>query len=218
MSADSLKIQNCSQASYCYTKYYNDGQNIIYELGCDENLVCQANGCTISGLTRTCCCNSENSCITNGASDPIEYSFPADFKFGVATSSYQIEGAYKAEKKGPSIWDIYTHKPNKIRNNDTGDIACDSYNNYQRDVDMLKELGVKEYRFSISWPRIFPDGTNATVNEDGVEYYNNLINALLDAKIDPIVTMFHWDLPQYLQDMGGFLDSSVADRFGAYAD
>ncbi|XP_057626305.1 lactase/phlorizin hydrolase-like [Chionomys nivalis] len=145
--------------------------------------------------------------------------FRDDFLWGVSSSAYQIEGGWDADGKGPSIWDNFTHSPgNTVKDNATADIACDSYNKLDDDLNILRALKVKAYRFSISWPRIFPTGTNSSVNEHGVGYYNRLIDGLLQSNIFPMVTLFHWDLPQALQDIGGWENSSLIDLFNSYAD
>lgn len=145
--------------------------------------------------------------------------FRDDFLWGVSSSAYQIEGGWDADGKGPSIWDNFTHSPgNTVKDNATADIACDSYNKLNEDLSILRALKVKAYRFSISWPRIFPTGTNSSVNEQGVDYYNRLIDGLLQSNIFPMVTLFHWDLPQALQDIGGWENSSLIDLFNSYAD
>ncbi|XP_077992294.1 cytosolic beta-glucosidase-like [Glandiceps talaboti] len=147
--------------------------------------------------------------------------FPSDFLWGVATSAHQIEGSgnvYSISGKGPSIWDTFSRQPGAISNGDNADIACDSYNKWKEDVELLKLLGVKFYRFSLSWSRIMPDGTMATINEAGIKYYNNLINALREAGIIPMVTLYHWDLPQPLHDRyGGWADEAVIRDFNTYA-
>nr|XP_006817621.1 PREDICTED: lactase-phlorizin hydrolase-like [Saccoglossus kowalevskii] len=147
--------------------------------------------------------------------------FPEDFLWGVATSSYQIEGSgdvHGFSGKGDSIWDTFTHRPGNVYNNENGDIACDSYNKWHEDIEMLEYLGVQVYRFSISWPRIMPDGTLSVVNEAGIAYYNRLINALLEAGITPVVTLYHWDLPQALHDKyGGWMDEQIIRDFNSYA-
>ncbi|XP_035826095.1 lactase-phlorizin hydrolase [Aplysia californica] len=124
--------------------------------------------------------------------------FPRDFMWGVATASYQVEGGWDADGKGPSIWDTFAHN-NRLDNGDTGDVACDSYHLYMEDVRMLKQLGVNFYRFSIAWTRVMADGTPATTNQAGIDYYNKLIDALIAAGITPVVTLYHWDLPQALE-------------------
>ncbi|NXS88978.1 LPH hydrolase, partial [Erpornis zantholeuca] len=144
--------------------------------------------------------------------------FPEDFTWGVSSSAYQIEGGWDADGKGPSIWDNFTHVPGNTNNNDTGDIACDSYNKVEEDIYMLRALGVKNYRFSLSWPRIFPTGRNNSINSHGVDYYNRLIDGLLANNITPIVTLYHWDLPQALQDIGGWESNELIDLFGSFAD
>ncbi len=144
--------------------------------------------------------------------------FPEGFVWGAATASYQIEGGYNADGKGPCIWDAYTAIPGKIMNNDRGNIACDSYHRYKEDIAMLKELGASAYRFSISWPRIMPTG-RGEVNQAGIDYYNNLINGLLENGITPWVTLYHWDLPLALQlEIDGWLNRETAEHFAAYAD
>ena len=143
--------------------------------------------------------------------------FPDDFLWGVATASYQIEGAWNADGKGESIWDRFTHTPGKIRNNATGDVALDHYHRYREDTQLIKSLGAKAYRFSISWPRIFPDGTGAP-NAKGLDFYNRLTDDLLANGIQPFATLYHWDLPQVLQDRwGGWESRDTAKAFADYA-
>ncbi|XP_064291315.1 lactase/phlorizin hydrolase isoform X2 [Passer domesticus] len=144
--------------------------------------------------------------------------FPEGFTWGVSSSAYQVEGGWDADGKGPSIWDNFTHVPGNVNNNSTGDIACDSYNKVEEDIYMLRALGVKNYRFSLSWPRIFPTGRNNSINSHGVAYYNRLIDGLIANNITPIVTLYHWDLPQALQDIGGWESSELIDLFDSFAD
>nr|XP_020635330.1 lactase-phlorizin hydrolase [Pogona vitticeps] len=156
---------------------------------------------------------------TNFEQDMFFYgTFPEDFRWGVSTSAYQIEGSWDADGKGPSIWDNFTHVPGNIQNNATGDIACDSYNKMDADLYSLRGLRVNSYRFSLSWPRIFPDGTNNSINSYGVGYYNRLIDGLLAQNIRPMVTLHHWDLPQALQDIGGWQNPDLAEIFASFAD
>ena len=129
--------------------------------------------------------------------------FPSDFLWGVATSSYQIEGAVAEDGRGESIWDRFAHTPGKIKDRSHGNVACDHYHRYQEDIALLQGLGVKGYRFSIAWPRILPNGFGR-VNADGLAFYDRLVDALLAAKITPAVTLYHWDLPQALEDRGGW--------------
>ncbi|WCJ27194.1 Beta-glucosidase 12 [Euphorbia peplus] len=148
-------------------------------------------------------------------------SFPSDFLFGTASSSYQYEGAIKEDGKGPGSWDIFTHKfPEKIKDQSNGDVAVDSYHRYKEDVNIMKDLGFTAYRFSISWPRILPNGKlSGGVNKNGVNYYNNLINQLLANGIKPFITLFHFDLPQALEDeYGGFLSPHIVDDFRDFAE
>ncbi|KAK7499139.1 hypothetical protein BaRGS_00009686, partial [Batillaria attramentaria] len=144
--------------------------------------------------------------------------FPKDFKWAAATAAYQIEGGWNADGKGPSNWDAFTHEPGNIDGGDTGDVACDSYNKYMEDVRMLQDLGVTDYRFSISWSRVLPDGTLASRNQAGIDYYHKLIDALLAANIKPMVTLYHWDLPNTLQEKGGWLNESIIPLYKDYAD
>ncbi|HLI36108.1 MAG TPA: family 1 glycosylhydrolase, partial [Streptosporangiaceae bacterium] len=129
--------------------------------------------------------------------------FPEGFLWGVATAAYQIEGAPAEDGKGPSVWDTFSHTPGRITRGDTGDIACDSYHRVDDDLALLSALSVGAYRFSISWPRIQPDG-RGTVNQAGIGYYSRLVDGLLERGITPVVTLYHWDLPQALQDKGGW--------------
>ncbi|RZC38233.1 Glyco hydro 1 domain containing protein, partial [Asbolus verrucosus] len=148
----------------------------------------------------------------------INKKFPENFLFGAATAAYQIEGAWNDDGKGENIWDRFTHtKPYMIISHANGDIACDSYHKYLEDVAMLKELGVTHYRFSLSWSRILPTGYLNKVNKAGVDYYKNLISALKDNGIEPYVTLYHWDLPQNLQDIGGWPNPVLVDYFADYA-
>nr|XP_028600757.1 lactase-phlorizin hydrolase [Podarcis muralis] len=144
--------------------------------------------------------------------------FPEDFLWGVSTSAYQTEGGWDADGKGPSIWDNFTHIPGNIKNNDTGDIACDSYNKVDEDLYLLRALRVNTYRFSLAWPRIFPNGRNHSINNYGVDYYNRLIDGLLAQNITPMVTLHHWDLPQALQDIGGWENPVMVELFDSFAD
>ena len=143
--------------------------------------------------------------------------FPKGFLWGTATSAYQIEGAWKEDGKGESIWDRFAHTPGKINNNDTGDVALDHYHRYREDVQLTKALGAKAYRFSISWPRIFPEGVGAP-NLKGLDFYSRLVDELLKSGIEPFATLYHWDLPQALQDrVGGWESRDTAKAFADYA-
>ena len=142
--------------------------------------------------------------------------FPKDFLWGTATAAYQVEGASRADGRGVSIWDTFSHTPHHVAHNDTGDVADEEYHRYKDDVAMLKELGVKTYRFSIAWPRIFPSGAGSP-NEQGLSYYSRLVDALLEAGIEPYCTLYHWDLPQALEDRGGWQNRETAQRFADYA-
>ncbi|XP_077982792.1 cytosolic beta-glucosidase-like isoform X2 [Glandiceps talaboti] len=151
--------------------------------------------------------------------DRILYdNFPDNFTWAVATSSYQIEGAWNEDGKGQSIWDTFSHQEGRVYGDHNGDVACDSYHKIEEDVALLKNLSVTHYRFSLSWPRILPDGTTARVNQAGIDYYQRLIDALVEANIQPMVTLYHWDLPQALEDMGGWENDIVAVYFNDFAD
>src|SRR5215831_14420875 len=143
--------------------------------------------------------------------------FPADFRWGVSTASYQIEGAVTEDGRGPSIWDTFTHAGDRIADGSTGDVACDHYHRWREDVDLIAGLGVDAYRFSIAWPRVQPDGTGPA-NPAGLDFYDRLVDRLLERGVDPVATLFHWDLPQALQDRGGWFERDTARRFAAYAD
>lgn len=144
--------------------------------------------------------------------------FPKDFIFGTATASYQIEGAVTEDGRGLSVWDTFSHKKGKIRKGHTGDIACDHYHRYKGDVDLMKEMGLDAYRLSISWSRVMPSGTHV-VNPAGIEFYSNLVDELLAAGITPYVTLFHWDMPQALDDKyGGFLSRQAAYDFAEFVE
>ena len=150
-------------------------------------------------------------------SQAVKKVFPKDFKWGCATSAYQIEGAYAKDGKGRSIWDHFAHTPGKIKNDDNGNIAIDHYHRYKEDVALIKSQGFKVYRFSIAWSRVMPTGKDQ-VNEAGIRFYSNLIDELLANDIEPWVTLYHWDLPQALQDeYGGWLNLQVVEHFKAYA-
>jgi beta-glucosidase len=149
--------------------------------------------------------------------DPVRLgrAFPPDFAWGFATSAYQIEGAATEDGRGPSIWDTFARQPGAIADGTTGDVACDHYHRYPEDVRLLAALGARGYRFSISWSRVLPTGTGAS-NQAGLDFYDRLVDALLGAGVQPLVNLFHWDLPQALQDRGGFAHPEVVGWFADY--
>jgi len=148
---------------------------------------------------------------------PENKPYPRDFKWGTATSSYQIEGAPTAGGKGPSVWDTFSHIEGKIKNGDTGDRACDHYHLWRDDIGLLKNLGVNAYRFSISWPRIFPTGKENEPNQIGLDFYSRLVDALLENQITPFITLNHWDIPQGLEDIGGWTERDIVHDFVKYS-
>jgi beta-glucosidase len=143
--------------------------------------------------------------------------FPDGFVWGAATAAYQIEGAWAEDGKGESIWDRFSHTSGKIANGDTGDVACDHYHRWPEDVALMRHLGLQAYRFSISWPRLLPQG-RGRANPAGIDFYSRLVDGLLEAEIEPFVTLYHWDLPQALQDEGGWPARTTAEAFVEYAD
>ena len=147
---------------------------------------------------------------------PQRRDFPAGFTFGVATSSYQIEGAYQADGRGPSIWDTFARQPGRIADGSTGDVACDHYHRWETDLDLIASLGVDAYRFSVAWPRIQPTGQGQALSA-GLDFYERLTDGLIARGIEPHVTLYHWDLPQALQDRGGWAARDTAQRFADYA-
>jgi len=145
-----------------------------------------------------------------------KYLFPKGFEWGVATASYQIEGAWNEDGKGECIWDRFTHTPGNIVDGTNGDVACDFYHRYEEDIALAKKLGIQVYRLSISWPRIFPEGTGE-INRKGIEFYRKVLKCLHDNGIKSAVTMYHWDLPQKLQDRGGWANREIVGWFEEYA-
>jgi beta-glucosidase len=151
-----------------------------------------------------------------GQSPSTARSFPAGFLWGSATASYQVEGAVNEDGRGPSIWDTFSRISGKTNNGDTGDVADDHYHRYKEDVQLMKALGLKTYRFSVAWPRVYPQGTG-TPNPKGLDFYNRLVDELLANNIQPYCTLFHWDLPQALEDKGGWQSRDTSEAFANYA-
>ena len=152
--------------------------------------------------------------VTSPGESPL--ALPQGFTWGAATAAYQIEGATDADGRGPSVWDTFSRTPGKVRGGDTGDVACDSYHRFPEDADLLRSLGLSAYRFSVSWPRVFPSGSGQ-LNQAGLDYYKRLLDALGERGITAAATLFHWDLPQALQDRGGWAVRDTAFRFADYA-
>ena len=146
----------------------------------------------------------------------VDALFPPGFVWGAATSAYQIEGAVDADGRGESIWDVFSHRPGTVVDGSTGDLACDAYHRYRDDIALMRELGLTGYRFSISWPRIFPTGAGAP-NQPGIDHYRRVVEGLAEAGIEPLITLYHWDLPRPLQSRGGWTNRDTAARFGEYA-
>src|SRR3954470_3685973 len=149
--------------------------------------------------------------MTDGSSGELE--FPEGFLWGSATAAYQVEGAVSEDGRGESIWDRFTHTPGKIEGGATGDVACDHYHRWQSDLAIMSELGLQAYRFSIAWPRVIPAGSGA-VNQRGLNFYPGLFDVLLERGIEPVPTLYHWDLPQALQEEGGWTSRDTSERFG----
>lgn len=143
--------------------------------------------------------------------------FPKGFLWGAATAAYQVEGSSMADGAGMSIWDRFAHTPGLMQNGDTGDVACDQYRLYRQDIALMRELGLQAYRFSVSWSRVLPEGRGA-LNPAGLDYYERLVDTLLEAGIEPLLTLYHWDMPAALDDRGGWLNRDVADWFADYAE
>jgi len=144
--------------------------------------------------------------------------FPPGFLFGTATAAFQIEGGWNADGKGPSIWDTFTHEPGEIKTGENAEVACNTYGDYQTDIDLMAQLGLNAYRFSIAWSRVLPQG-RGQVNAKGLDYYDRVVDALLAKNITPFITLFHWDVPQALEDsIGGFAGRECAYDFADYAE
>ena len=142
--------------------------------------------------------------------------FPEGFLWGTATASYQIEGAVDEDGRKPSIWDTFSHTPGKVLHGDTGDVACDHYHRLEEDLDLMAQLGLRAYRFSVAWPRVQPDGSGGA-NQKGLDFYRRLVDGLRQRDIEPMLTLYHWDLPQALEDRGGWTSRETSERFADYA-
>jgi len=169
-------------------------------------------GCSVSSKAGT---GAAAAAAQFDAFSSSEITFPKGFFWGTATAAYQIEGAWNEDGKGESVWDRFAHTAGKIKNGDTGDTTCDSYHRWRQDLALMRAMNLNSYRFSISWPRVQPSGSGA-VNPKGLDYYSRLVDALLEARIRPFVTLYHWDLPQALDDAGGWPNRDTADRFADY--
>ncbi len=169
------------------------------------------------GFTAASAINAALPWPLTAAAASAHVTFPKNFWWGTATASYQVEGAWNEDGKGESIWDRFSHTPGKIKNNENGDVACDHYHRYAEDVRIMQSLQMKSYRFSISWPRIQGNGSGKP-NSKGLDFYSRLVDSLLAAKIRPFATLYHWDLPQALEDAGGWPNRDTAQRFADYAD
>ncbi|CAN6692630.1 unnamed protein product [Malus baccata var. baccata] len=190
----------------------------MHELGSLLLCVLLVNG---FALTNTKAANPDRPIVCNSLDRTKFDALKPGFVFGAASAAYQVEGAWNEDGRGPSIWDTFTHNhPEKITDRSNGDVAIDQYHLYKKDVAIMKDMKLDAYRFSISWPRLLPNGTlSGGVNRKGIEYYDNLINELLRNGIQPFVTIFHWDVPQALEDAyGGFLSASIVDDFKDYAE
>src|SRR5688500_18640940 len=152
----------------------------------------------------------------NGTTSRDDFRFPDGFLWGASTSAYQIEGSPLADGAGSNIWHRFSHTPGLVANGDTGDVACDHYRRWPEDIRLMKELGLSAYRFSIAWSRILPQGTGA-VNTRGLDFYDRLVDGLLEQGIEPLVTLYHWDLPSALDDRGGWLNRDIGEWFAEYA-
>jgi len=153
---------------------------------------------------------------THPSGEDVAASLPVGFTFGASTAAYQIEGAVTEDGRGRSVWDTFCAQPGRVVDGSSGAVACDHYHRYAEDVDLMAGLGLDGYRFSVAWPRVVPDGSGA-VNAAGLDFYDRLVDALLAAGVAPMATLFHWDLPQALEDGGGWLERSTAERFAEYA-
>ncbi len=161
--------------------------------------------------------STERALAQNGTiAPPAQQLFPNGFLWGSATASYQVEGAVKADGRGVSIWDTFSHTPGKTNNGDTGDVADDHYHRYKEDIQLMKAMGLQTYRFSVAWSRIFPNGTGMP-NPKGIDFYSRVVDELLANKIQPYCTLFHWDLPQALEDKGGWQSRETSEAFANYA-
>jgi beta-glucosidase len=162
-------------------------------------------------------CAATPAASQSGSTAKAARRFPDSFLWGAATSAYQIEGAVAEDGRGESIWDRFSHMPGKVKNGDTGDLANDHYHRYEQDLDLMREIGLQTYRFSIAWPRVLPAGSGA-VNQKGLDFYRRLVDGLLKRGIQPMATLFHWDLPQALEEQGGWVNRDTAKRFADYAE
>jgi beta-glucosidase len=174
-------------------------------------------GCTVSKAAGTTHSPDAARSQVEQFQDSLPVSFPKKFFWGAATAAYQIEGAWNADGKGESIWDRFAHTPGKIKNGESGDVACDSYRRWRDDIALMQAMNLNSYRFSISWPRIQAIGSGPA-NSRGIDYYRRLIDTLLEARIRPLVTLYHWDLPQALEDAGGWPNRDLIARFAEYVD